>query len=169
MGPEEAVRLAIEVAEDGLNAGEMPIGALVLLGDEVVAKAFTQEKTLGRRVVHADLMAMLEADRIRGFNRSPLPLTLVVNLEPCLMCMGAAITMGVDRVWFGLESPNDGAVELLEQWNPPVEQPFFSRPQEILGGIHREAVQEQFARYATSSAPAGMREWALGISLQPNP
>ncbi|PQZ93726.1 deaminase [Arthrobacter sp. MYb227] len=169
MGPEDAVRLAIEVAEDGLNAGEMPIGALVLRGDQVVAKDFTHERALGRRIVHADLMAMLEADRSIGFSRSSLPLTLVVNLEPCLMCMGAAITLGVDRVWFGLESPNDGAVELLEQWRPPVEQPFFRRPQEILGGIHRTAVQDQFARYATSSAPAGMREWAHGLSVQPIP
>lgn len=124
---------------------------------------------MGRRVVHADLMAMLEADRIIGFTPSTLPLTLVVNLEPCLMCMDAAITLGIDRVWFGLESPNDGAVELLEQWQPPYEQPFFSRPQEIIGGIHRKAVQDQFARYAVSSAPAGMREWAKGLSLQPNP
>lgn len=165
MEPEEAVRLAIEVAEHGIEAEEMPIGAVVLLGDQIVARAYTQERTLGRRVVHADLMAMLAADEHLGFTHSPLPLTLAVNLEPCLMCMGAAVTLGIDRVWFGLESPNDGAVALLEHWKPPIEQPFFSRPKEIVGGFHRLEVQEQFARYSTSSAPAGMREWARGLSL----
>lgn len=62
MSPEDAVQLAIDVAEQGLDAGEMPIGAVVLLGDQVVARAYTQEKSKGRRVVHADLMAILEAD-----------------------------------------------------------------------------------------------------------
>ncbi|PCC26684.1 deaminase, partial [Glutamicibacter sp. BW78] len=54
MEPEEAVRLAIDVAEQGFEAGEMPIGAVVLLGDQVIAGAYTQEQSLGRRVVHAD-------------------------------------------------------------------------------------------------------------------
>ena len=165
MGPEEAVGLAIEVAEERLRAGEMPIGAIVLAGDQVVARAYTQEQALGRRVVHADLMAMLEADQRIGLALSPQPLTLVVNLEPCLMCMRAAITLGIERVWFGLESPNDGAVALLDRWRPPVEQPFFRRPGEIVGGVHRARIRGQFARYATSPGPAGMREWARGLSL----
>ncbi|MHA7274549.1 tRNA-specific adenosine deaminase, partial [Arthrobacter sp. TMT4-20] len=62
--------LAIEVAEKGLHAGEMPIGALVLAGGEVISRAFTQEQLLSRKVVHADLMAMLEADKKIGLNRS---------------------------------------------------------------------------------------------------
>jgi len=165
IGGEEAVALAMQIAEEGMVLGEMPIGAVVLKGTEVVGQAYTQERALGRRVVHADLMAMLDADTQLGFSRSPEPLTLAVNLEPCMMCIGAAITLGVDRIWFGLESPNDGAVELLDSWNPPVEQPFFCRPKEIKGGFHREAIQQQFARYALiESAPKGMREWALGLS-----
>lgn len=164
MSPEEAVALAIEVAEECLQAGEMPIGALVLAGDEVLARAYTQEQTLGRRVVHADLLAMVEADQQIGSTRASKPLTLVVNLEPCLMCMGTAITLGIERVWFGLESPNDGAVDLLNHWDPPVEQLFFRRPREIVGGIHRAAIRAQFSRYARSSGPAGMREWAHGLS-----
>lgn len=165
MRPTEVVKLAIDVAEDGLNAGEMPIGALVLAGDRVVATAHTQEQALGRRIVHADLLALLEADRLLGRHRSTPPLTLVVNLEPCLMCMGAAITLGIERVWFGLESPNDGAIALLEQWQPPVEQPFFRRPREIIGGLHRATNKDQFARYSVSSGPAGMGGWAGELSL----
>jgi tRNA(adenine34) deaminase len=95
--PEEAVALAIAVAEEGLDQGEMPIGAVVLRGDEVIARAYTQERALKRRVVHADLMAILKADEVLGFRRSKEPLTLVVNLEPCLMCMG-----GTRVVWVGI-------------------------------------------------------------------
>ena len=88
--------------------------------------AYTQERALGRRVVHADLQALLQADEALGFTRASGELTLAVNLEPCLMCMGAAITLGVTRVWFALESPNDGAAELVQLWAPPVETSVFS-------------------------------------------
>lgn len=162
--PADAVALAVEEAERGLRAGEMPIGAVVLQGDQVIAASHTQERALGRRIVHADLMAMIDADSVRGFVPTPAPLTLAVNLEPCLMCMGAAITLGVNRVWFGLESPNDGAATLLDSWRPQVEQAFFRRPGEIRGGFHRDQVKRQFSRYAASDAPTGMRGWALGLS-----
>jgi hypothetical protein len=55
MTPEELVGLAIDVADEGLTAGEMPVGAVVVMGDEIIGRAHTQEKTQGRRLVHADL------------------------------------------------------------------------------------------------------------------
>lgn len=80
MEPEESVRLVVQVAEEGMTLGEMPIGAVVLQGDKVIGCGYTQEQKLGQRIVHADLMAMLEADTQLGFKRSIEPLTLAVNL-----------------------------------------------------------------------------------------
>ena len=94
--PEDAVALALAMAESGLAAGEMPIGAIVLSGDLVLARAFTQERTLGRRIVHADLLALEQADVSLGTTRPEAPLVLAVNLEPCMMCLGAAVTLGVE-------------------------------------------------------------------------
>lgn len=159
-----AVALALDVAERGLSGGEMPIGAVVLVGDDVIASAWTQERALGRRIVHADLLALEAADGVLGFGRPEEPITLAVSLEPCLMCLGAAITLGVSRVWYALESPNDGGVDLLALWDPPVEQPFFARPREIRGGYHRERAQALFARYAAGDGPRGMRTWAAGLA-----
>jgi tRNA(adenine34) deaminase len=106
---DELVALAIGVAGEGLAAGELPIGAVVAMGDDVVGRAFTQERGLGRRLVHADLLAMTQADERLGRSRRPRPLVLAVNLEPCLMCLGAAMALGVREVLFALESPGDGA------------------------------------------------------------
>jgi tRNA(adenine34) deaminase len=165
MKPEEAVSLAIQIAEDGMTRGEMPIGAVVLQGNEVIGRGYTQEQKLKRRIVHADLMAMLDADAQLGFKRSTEPLILAVNLEPCMMCLGAAITLGITKVYFALESPNDGAVELLSHWHPPIEQSYFCRTKVILGGFLRDMAQDQFARYAAlESVPKGMRDWARGLS-----
>ncbi|GIE74667.1 hypothetical protein Aph02nite_06170 [Actinoplanes philippinensis] len=95
MTPEDLVALALEAAEEGLRAGEMPIGAVVALGDEVIGRGFTSERTRGRRLVHADLLAMIEADERLGWSRREQPLRLGITTEPCLMCFGTALTLGV--------------------------------------------------------------------------
>lgn len=164
IGSAAAVDAALEVAAEGMRRGEMPIGAVVFLGDEPIARAHTEERAQRRRIVHADLLAMLRADALLGFAPKPQPLTLAVNLEPCMMCLGAAITLGVERVVYALESPNDGAVDLLNAWAPPNEQPFFKRPAHIEGGVLRHRSQELFARYAAGDGPAGMRAWARGLA-----
>lgn len=162
------MRLSLDVAERGLAAGEMPIGALVLYGDDVVATAHTAEVSLNRRIVHADLLAMEAADEVLRYEPRTKPVTLVVNLEPCVMCLGAAITLKVDRVWFGLWSPDDGGVELLRQWRPANVLPFFKLPDEILGGYYEAEVREQFARYGQDpSRPSGMRAWCAGLGAGP--
>jgi len=150
------------MSQSGVSSpGEMPIGAVVLAGEEILGEAYTQEQALGRRIVHADLLAMEQADAALGFSRTQEPLTLAVSLEPCLMCLGAAVTLGVKRVWFALESPNDGAVDLLTRWHPPVEQAFFAKPVEVRGGLHHERAQALFAAYASGTGPLGMA-WAQG-------
>ncbi len=169
MTASEIVSIALDVAEEGLAAGEMPIGAVVLQGDQVVGRAFTQEHLQHRRIVHADLLAMQQADEALGFSKRVEPLTLAVSLEPCLMCMGAAITLGVSRVLYALESPNDGAVELLATWAPPVELPFFKRPAEIQGGLYRERAQQLFGQYANGDGPKGMRQWSAGLATSTPP
>ena len=164
IGSEAAVAATLEVAEEGLQRGEMPIGAVVFQGDEPIARACTEERAQRRRVVHADLLALERADVLLGFGAKAAPLTLAVNLEPCLMCLGAAITLGVDRVVYALESPNDGAIDLLGAWHPPVEQPFYRRPSHVEGSVLRQESQRLFARYAGGDGPAGMRAWARGLA-----
>ena len=164
LSKEEIVGLSIETANEALLAGEMPIGALVLYGDEVIARSYTREQALGRRIVHADLLAMQMADEVLGFQQRERPLTLAVNLEPCMMCLGAAMNLQVDRIYYGLGSPNDGGVELLQHWHPPVMQPFYKPPLVIEGAIREDEVRRQFKQYADGVGPAGMREWARGLA-----
>ena len=70
---------------------------------------------------------------------------------------------GLKRVYYALESPNDGGVDLMRKWNPPVEQPFFTKPTDIRSGFHPLA-QQLFGRYADGDGPAGMRRWAAGLA-----
>jgi len=164
LSPHDAVGLALDTARAGLANSEMPIGAIVFDDERILGSSYTKEHALRRRIVHADLLAMLEADKRLGFANPTGELTLAVNLEPCMMCMGAAITLGVRRVWYALESPNDGAADVLSHWSPPEVLPFFTKPAEVVAGIRRAEAQELFHQYAHGDGPAGMRAWARSLT-----
>jgi tRNA(adenine34) deaminase len=154
---ERFMREALVVARTGLGVGEMPIGAVVVVDDEIVAAAHTQELTSGRLLVHADLLALEAADTVISGRRERS--TLYVNLEPCLMCLGAAFTAKVGTVVYGLESPSDGGVAAIERWDESRDSdamPGYHLP-EIRGGVLREEAGVLFRQYA-SIAAAG--SWA---------
>jgi tRNA(adenine34) deaminase len=174
MTPEDLVGLAIDVAEEGLEAGELPIGAVVALGDEIVGRSHAMERSQRRRLVHADLLAMEQADRALGArNRrlsgehSKTPLRLAVNLEPCLMCLGAAMALVVDEIYFGLEAPSDGAAGVPAVWQPAAPDADFCRIPPLTGGIRRARCLDQFRRYVQAAPDSGFRTWAQGLASLP--
>jgi tRNA(adenine34) deaminase len=169
MTPDDMLAAAIAVAEEGRRAGELPIGAVVVLGEEIVGRAYTQEKTRNRRLVHADLLAMTYADELLGLRPRPALLQLAVNLEPCLMCLGAAMSLGVADVFYGLESPADGAASVAANWKPGGDSagmPSYASPA-IVGGIRRSEVRDQFRRYGESAPDSGFRRWARKLANLP--
>jgi tRNA(adenine34) deaminase len=167
MTPDELVRAAIAVAEDGLAHGELPIGAVVEMGGEIIARAYTSETALGRRLVHADLLAMTAADELLGWRARPHPLRLAVNLEPCLMCMGAAMALKVDEVCYALESPADGGAAVAASWPVSPDLPWY-RPPVLHGGLRRDEARDQFRRYCAVAPDSGLRRWAQTMAEQPS-
>lgn len=167
MTPDDMVKAAIGVAEEGMAQGEMPIGAVVEMGGRIVARAFTRDNALGRRLVHADLLAMIAADEELGWGSRPQPLRLAVNLEPCLMCLGAAMALKVTEVYFGLESPADGGSAVAAAWPTNPDLPWYVAPT-ITGGIRRAQVQDQFRRYCDRAPESGFRRWAASLTALPD-
>jgi tRNA(adenine34) deaminase len=159
MTPDEMVQASIEVAEQGMHQGEMPIGAVVEMGGEVIAHAFTQDMSQGRRLVHADLLAMINADKKLGWQPRRHPVRLAVNLEPCLMCLGAAMAFKVTEVYYGLESPADGGSTIVASWPGSDDLPWYT-PAKMVGGIRRAEVRDQFRRYCSRAPESGFRRWA---------
>lgn len=159
------MREALAVAAEGLEAGELPIGAVVVLGDDIVGRAFTQERKQARLLVHADLLALDAADQKLGARRGET--CLFVNLEPCLMCLGAAVTAMVGTVVFGLESPSDGAAEFARRWDADRRRDTFPgyRMPEIRGGVLRSDTLDlfdEFLRRASRDDP--LTAWAREIA-----
>ena len=106
---EKWMRLALEEARLAEESGEVPIGAVIIRGKEVLAQAHNSPITLNDPSAHAEVLAIRQAASLLG-NYRLTGMTLYVTLEPCLMCAGAILQARIDRVVFGAADPKSGAV-----------------------------------------------------------
>src|SRR5262245_991855 len=104
--------VALDEARRGLEAGEVPVGALVVVGDDIVARAHNAPITLADPTAHAEILALRQAARALG-NYRLTSATLYATVEPCPMCCGAALHARVARVVYGAPDPKAGAVDSL--------------------------------------------------------
>jgi len=107
---EAFMRAALAEARVGLAAGEVPVGAVVVLDDVIIGQAHNAPIAHGDPTAHAEVLALREAARKVGNYRLPRA-TLYATLEPCVMCCGAAIHARVARVVYGALDPKAGAIE----------------------------------------------------------
>jgi tRNA(adenine34) deaminase len=114
----------------------------------------TQEVTSGRLLVHADLLALEAADKVISGRRRRS--TLYENLEPCLMCLGAAFTDKLGTLVYWLESPGDCGIAVFERREVSRDADAMPgyHPPEIRGSVLREESAVLFRQYA-NTAPTG--------------
>ena len=110
MDAEVFMRAALAEARAGLAAGEVPIGAIVVLDDVIIGQAHNAPIASSDPTAHAEVLALREAARKTGNYRLP-GAALYATLEPCVMCCGAAIHARVARVVYGALDPKAGAIE----------------------------------------------------------
>jgi len=103
------MRAALAEACVGLAAGEVPVGAVVVLDDVIIAQAHNAPIAHGDPTAHAEVLALREAARKVGNYRLPRA-TLYATLEPCVMCCGAVIHARIARIVYGAADPKAGAV-----------------------------------------------------------
>ena len=103
---------ALAEARRGLQAGEVPVGALVVVDGEIVARAHNAPITTADPTAHAEILALREAARKRG-NYRLTGAVLYATVEPCPMCCGAILHARVSRVVYGAPDPKAGAVDSL--------------------------------------------------------
>jgi tRNA(adenine34) deaminase len=101
------MELALGEAKRSLSWGDVPIGAVVTRGDDVLAHAGNQRERLHDPTAHAELLAIRRASAVLKSWRLD-GCTLTVTLEPCAMCAGAAVLGRLDRLVFGASDPKAG-------------------------------------------------------------
>lgn len=112
MDDTEAMELALDEAAIAEAAGEVPVGAVVIVGGAVVGRGHNQREATNDPSAHAELLALRQACEAAGAWRLPSA-TVVVTLEPCTMCAGALSAARVERVVFGAADPKAGALGSL--------------------------------------------------------
>ncbi|MCQ5366038.1 tRNA adenosine(34) deaminase TadA [Anoxybacillus salavatliensis] len=128
------MHLAIEEAKKAENIGEVPIGAVVVYNDEVIARAHNLRERDQRSIAHAELLAIDEACRKLGTWRLE-EATLYVTLEPCAMCAGAIVLSRIKRVVFGASDPKGGCAGTLMNL---LQEPRFNHQAEVVSGVLAE-------------------------------
>ena len=102
--------LALKAAEKAEKAGEVPIGCVIVLDNEVIATAGNRTLTDRDPTAHAEILAIRQATEITGSERL-VDCDLYVTLEPCTMCAGAISFARVRRLYYGAADPKGGAVD----------------------------------------------------------
>lgn len=109
---EAFMKMALAQAEQALAAGEVPVGAVIVHGERVIAAAYNQREQLRDPTAHAEMIAITQAAESRGDWRLS-DCTLYVTLEPCPMCAGAMVNARVPQVVYGAPDPKGGAVHSI--------------------------------------------------------
>ncbi len=102
--------LALKAAETARKSGEVPIGCVIVLDNEVIATAGNRTLTDRDPTAHAEILAIREATKVVGSERL-VACDLYVTLEPCTMCAGAISLARIRRLYYGAADPKGGAIE----------------------------------------------------------
>lgn len=128
------MREALDLARMGSALGEVPVGALLVVDDQIVGRGFNQPISRHDPTAHAEVMALRDAGALLGNYRLP-GATLYVTVEPCAMCAGAIQHARIGRVVFGAHEPKTGAcgsvVDLFAE-------PRLNHHAEVAGGVLAE-------------------------------
>ncbi|WP_331456620.1 tRNA adenosine(34) deaminase TadA [Limnochorda pilosa] len=134
---------ALAEAEAAWRAGEVPIGAVVVQGDQVLARAHNRREDWSDPTAHAELIAVRLAARARGGWRLT-GATVYATIEPCPMCAGALLLARVDRLVYGAPDPKAGAVDSLARL---LDDPRFNHRVEITRGVRAEEAADLLRRF----------------------
>ena len=144
MTHEAFMQEALEQARLALAAGEVPIGAVAVAGDRIVARAFNQPIGATDPTAHAEVLVLRDAARAIG-NYRLTDVTVYVTVEPCLMCVGALVHARVREVVYGAAEPRTGAlVSTIRGHESPGHNHRFGVTGGILEAECRDLIQQFF-------------------------
>jgi tRNA(adenine34) deaminase len=139
------MKKALDQAVLAFEQDEVPVGAVIVYRDQVIAEAYNQRETLNDPTAHAEMIAITQAAESLGSWRL-LDCTLYVTLEPCPMCAGAIVQSRIPFVVYGTPDPKGGACDTLFQITSDIR---LNHQAAVLGGVMREdckAILQEFFR-----------------------
>jgi tRNA(adenine34) deaminase len=142
MTDEQYMRLALREAATAYEKDEVPVGAILVIGDKIIARSHNQVELLNDSTAHAEILSLTTAYNALGSKYVP-DATLYVTLEPCLMCCGALHWSKIGRIVFGASDDKNGYRKYTCDTNP------FHPKTALIGGVLEEecaALMKSFFR-----------------------
>lgn len=140
MTDEQYMRQALKEAQRAFDEDEVPVGAIVVLNDTIIARAYNQVEKLCDSTAHAEILALTTAFNFLGSKYLP-EATLYVTLQPCLMCSGALYWSKIGRIVYGAEDEKNGYSRFFSPLSPDrrgVGDEVFHPKTIIVSGILKE-------------------------------
>ncbi len=150
---DEWMGLALEEARRAAAADEVPIGAVLVLDDMVLASAHNAPITRTDPTAHAEILALRAAAREAGAYRLPGAI-LYATLEPCAMCLGAALHARVARVVYGAHDPKGGAAGSVVDLSA---LPALNHRIEVVAGVRAEESAQLLRTFFAARRPRAAR------------
>jgi tRNA(adenine34) deaminase len=142
MNDDDLMMLALEEALLAGAAGDVPVGAVVWLDDQIVGRGRNRREAMQDPTAHAEVEALRDAARTIGHWR--VEATLVVTQEPCPMCAGALVNARVQRLVYGCPNPKAGAIASLFEI---ATDPRLNHRLEVRGGVRAEECAELLQKF----------------------
>ena len=128
MNDAQYMQAALAEAQKAFDAGEVPVGAVIVMNDKVIARGHNQVELLNDSTAHAEILALTTAFSALGSKYLP-EAVLYVTIEPCLMCCGALYWSKIGKIVYGASDEKNGYKKNTGSKNP------FHPKTELVGGI----------------------------------
>jgi tRNA(adenine34) deaminase len=142
MTDEEWMAVAIEEARLAGEAGDVPVGAVIVLDERIIGRGRNRREVDGDPTAHAEVVALREAAKAIGHWR--VEATLYVTQEPCPMCAGACVNARVRRLVFGCTNPKAGAVQTLYSI---ASDPRLNHRIDVVGGVRADECAAELKQF----------------------
>ncbi len=131
---------ALKEAQRAYDEGEVPVGAIIVMQNRIIARGYNQVETLNDATAHAEMIALTAAFGFLGGKYLP-EATIYVTVEPCLMCAGALYWSKIGKVVFGAADEKNGSVSREPYCSHPTATPFHPKTIVVSGVLEQEAAQ----------------------------
>ncbi|MBP3541421.1 MAG: nucleoside deaminase [Clostridia bacterium] len=140
---QQMMALALEEARLAAEKGEVPVGAVIARGQEIIARSHNLRETLQDPTAHAEVLAIRAAAEVTG-SRHLEDMTLYVTLEPCPMCAGAMMMARLGKCYFAAKDPRQGCCESVYALTG---DPAFFHRVPCVGGLMEQEAAERLTTF----------------------
>lgn len=139
MTDEEFMQIALKESQKSIKYGDVPVGAVIVKDNKILAKAYNQKEKNNSVIDHAEILAIRKANKKLKNSRLD-GMTIYTTKEPCLMCMGVILSARIDKIVYGCKDSRYGTSHMAKDNN-------FNHKCECVGGVLENACAQQLTKF----------------------